>query len=139
MAENIKIDVDAFLKTFGKGKFFNVYWRVFDEAWVRRNVPANVPLKIAVAAATTVLTTVTLWYMLLFPAPYVDTLETASSDVPYSTYEALKPFHRSRADELFAQFWERRGDRDQAILVRASAGGGGGLARLARLAADYSN
>jgi WD40 repeat protein len=52
-------------------------------------------------------------------------LETASQDaeVAYSAYDALhKPFHRAQADNLLAQFFERRHERDQAILVRARAG-----------------
>jgi WD40 repeat protein len=113
-----------------------IYRRVFDETWVRRNMPASVPLRIAVAGTAFAAAIFALWYLFFFPRVYIDALETASNDVPYGAYGALnRPFHRGIANELLAQFWERRGDRSQAILVRARDGDWRGVASL--VGADY--
>jgi len=117
-----------------------VYRRVFNEAWVRERMPVNTVAIAAFAAAVAGIAAFAGWYLLLYPRPYVDQLETASKDVPYDAYAALqKPFLRARADDLFARFWERRGDRDAAIMVRArSAGQGDERRKLASLVgADY--
>ena len=85
------------------------------------------------ALAVVLLAVVPAWYLAIFPQPYIKALETASEDVQvaYNAYDALhKPLHRSEADDLLAQFFERRDDRDEAILIRARAGAGAKLADL---------
>ncbi|HEV3200661.1 MAG TPA: AAA-like domain-containing protein, partial [Bryobacteraceae bacterium] len=115
-----------------------VYRQVFDEAWVSEEMPSDVAWITRGAALLALLAILSLWYLLLFPKAYKQALETASNDVQvaYNAYDALhKPFHTAQADDLLAQFFERRGDRDEAILVRARAADGGKLAGL--IGADY--
>ena len=110
-----------------------VYGAVFDERWVREKMPSNTVWIASGAGAAVAACIFALWYLLVFPRPYVQALETASNDVQvaYNAYGALhRPLFQAKADELLAQFFERRENRDEAILVRARAGGGGHLASL---------
>ena len=115
-----------------------IYNQVFNDAWVQENMPADLKWIAPGVAGLVLLGAFSFWYLLVFPKPYVQALETAENDdvVAYNAYRALyKPFHRARADDLLAQFFERRDDRDEAILVRAR---GGDLTALSRLVGtDY--
>jgi WD40 repeat protein len=112
-----------------------VYGQVFGKAWVKENTPTNTAAWATVAIAS-LIAIFAAWYMFAFPRPYVEQLRTATNDVPYDAYTALqKPFHRAHADDLFEQFWERRGDRDQAILLAARTGQSKRLASL--VGTDY--
>ena len=115
-----------------------VYRHVFDEKWVREKMPSEVGWIAGISAALAIVASLPGWYWLVFPRPYVQALETASNDaqVAYAAYRALQgPVHRARADDLLAQFWERREDRDSAILVRSRAGKQSALAAL--VGTDY--
>jgi hypothetical protein len=83
-----------------------VYRQVFDEKWVREKMPSDVAWMVGASSAVAVIAILSVWYWLLFPRPYIQVLETASSDsqVAYTAYDALqKPFHRAQADDLLAQ------------------------------------
>ena len=115
-----------------------VYRQVFNERWVREKTPADRRLILRSEAVVALLAIFSAWYFVLFPRPYIQAMEIASEDeqVAYNAYDAFhRPFHRVRADDLLAQFFERRDDRDAAILVRARAGDGKGLAAL--IGPDY--
>jgi WD40 repeat protein len=110
-----------------------IYRQVFDERWVREKTPVDMRLIVGSATALVLVAIFSVWYVAIFPRPYVQALETASQDVQvaYNAYEALrKPFYRAKADDLLGRFFERRSSRDEAILVRARAGDGAKLAAL---------
>jgi WD40 repeat protein len=99
-----------------------VYKTVFNEAWVRERTPSDAPWITSTAAIVILAAIIASWYLFIFPKAYVQALESASNDteVAYQAYDHLrKPLHSSKADNLLAQFFERRDDRDSAILVRA--------------------
>ena len=113
-----------------------VYRRVFDEAWVRPRMPRDKAWAFAGAALLVLVAISSLWYSLLL-SRYVETLETASKDsqIAYDAYDELRGplyglIYSGRAEELLARFFERRGDRDGALLVRARAGDGKRLTEL---------
>lgn len=104
-----------------------IYREVFSDAWVHEKMPSDSARKIWVAMVLVAsgAAIFSLWYFVMFPVPLVRVLETAGNDIQvvYDAYDALnKPFHRAKAHDLLAQFWERRGDRDRSLLVRASIG-----------------
>jgi WD40 repeat protein len=110
-----------------------IYGTVFNERWLREKTPHHPAWTAGAVAAAALIMAFSAWYWLVFPRDSVQTLEFASADldVAYRAYDRLrKPLHRARADELLAQFFERRGHRDAAILVRAKAGDRAGLAGL---------
>jgi len=110
-----------------------IYRQVFTEKWIAEKMPTNLWLIAGSAAAVVLLGIFSFWYFVLFPKPYIHDLEASDSSVgtAANAYRALqKPFLRARANELYAQFWERREDRDAAILIRAKSGDRKGLAAL---------
>jgi hypothetical protein len=110
-----------------------VYQTVFNERWIREKTPLDLRLVLAAASAAMLVAIFAVWYLYLFPQPYIQALQTAYKDteVAYQAYDHLNyPFHRAEANELLAQFFERRNDRDSAIMVRARAGDLVGLSEL---------
>jgi WD40 repeat protein len=109
-----------------------IYGQVFNERWVREATPVDMRLIVGVAAALVLLAVLSVSYLAIFPGPYVQELEAASRDVQvaYNGYDALHRLHRGQSEDLLAQFFERRGDRDEAIMMRAKEGDGAKLAAL---------
>jgi WD40 repeat protein len=115
-----------------------VYQTVFNEAWVREKTPLDLRLVLAEGSVAVLLAMFAVWYRYVFPQAYIQTLQTANKDteVAYTAYDHLnQPFHRTQANELLAQFFERRNDRDYAIMIRARSGDLVGLSEL--IGSDY--
>ena len=95
-----------------------VYQTVFDEPWVREKTPRDTAKMVAAAAALVLLSISATWYLYVFPKAYIQPLETTTEEtVAYPAYESLnKPFHREKAADLLAQFFERRGDRSEDVV-----------------------
>jgi WD40 repeat protein len=100
-----------------------IYEKVFDERWLSGATPVRV-YHWASAGLGAVLA-VFLGY--LWPNTYVTAIDAAMDDVPTAAYRTLKrfPWYAARADELLAEFWDRRalrsefeGHRDESILYR---------------------
>jgi hypothetical protein len=130
MSGIVKLDAEQRLKVRNR-----IYRAVFDEKWVRDETPADWVKRTVAASAAVVVASSALWYFGAGASRHFEALETASADteVAYRAYDATK--YRPGSDEAFAQFWERRDDRDVAILVRAINGGGKSLTDL--VGSDY--
>src|SRR5215475_3512433 len=94
-------------------------------------MPVDRRQRIAVlSAAATLLIGFGVWYTLFLPREYIRVINTAADDVPMDAYNRLHrlPGFGGKADDLMAQFWERRavreeeeGNRDEALLSRLQA------------------
>jgi DNA-binding beta-propeller fold protein YncE len=106
-----------------------VYERVFTDQWARKATPVDWNRRLAVASAAMLLLSIGFWYGVLKPRQYIGPLQTALNDYPGTYYDALRryPWYAGKANELMAQFWERRalhhdgGGRDEALLERLQA------------------
>ena len=107
-----------------------IYESVFTPDWVKRVMPADWNRRIAVASSLMLLLAIGVWYFVLQARPYAAEIARASEDKPNVPYQKLRrlPFHQAKADELMAQYWERRAlqaeaseDRDRALLCRLVA------------------
>jgi hypothetical protein len=107
-----------------------IYESVFTPDWVKRVMPADWNRRIAVASSLMLLLAIGAWYLVLQARPYLGEIARASEDVPNVPYQNLRalPFYQGKADELMAQYWERRAlraeaseDRDRALLYRLVA------------------
>ncbi|MGH9836323.1 MAG: AAA-like domain-containing protein, partial [Blastocatellia bacterium] len=105
-----------------------VYERVFTEEWAKKAMPVDRRQRMAIlSAAATLLIGFGVWYTLFLPREYIRQLQSATDDYPGVAYAKLHrlPGFGGKADELMAQFWERRalreegmGNRDEALLSR---------------------
>ena len=109
-----------------------IYREVFDEDWIQNHLPAANYRAAAVGVLGTSAAALLLWYFVLWPRQYVRNLETALQDYPIAieSYQKLRahPLYRWRANEMFAQFWDRRArwaaaqaDRDRSLLCLLTA------------------
>lgn len=91
-------------------------------------MPADWSLCIAIASVVVLLLGVGVWYSIFLSYPYVNVLQTASEDyqVAFDAYTKLRriPGFGSKADELLAEFWDRRArlaesreNRDEALIL----------------------
>ncbi len=103
-----------------------IYQQVFDVEWVETTLPRDRVKWAVVTTAAACLLAFIVWYLLFLPKPYIQQLQLAKEDVPTEAYESLKniPGFSGKADELLAQYWDRRavraassGDRDRQILL----------------------
>lgn len=106
-----------------------LYERLFDDAWVRLKIPVDRARLVAAGTVAASLLALVVWFAVVAPQAPIDSLELAIEDyaVAEQAYAALSKnalFSQARADELFAQFWDRRaradafrGDRDGALLA----------------------
>jgi WD40 repeat protein len=104
-----------------------IYARVFSEEWAKSVMPRDWNRRVAVASVALLIVGFGVWYTQFLPRPYIVALQNASEDYPASTYAELHkiPGYASKADELLAEYWDRRaikfaatGDRDQALFAR---------------------
>jgi WD40 repeat protein len=104
-----------------------IYEQVFTERWAKDAMPANWNQRVAVASVVSLLMGFSIWYMQFLPRPYIEALQNASEDYPANAYTALQkiPGYAGKADELLAEYWDRRairfaatGERDLALFVR---------------------
>ncbi|MGH9753740.1 MAG: AAA-like domain-containing protein [Blastocatellia bacterium] len=105
-----------------------VYKRVFTDEWAKKAMPVDRRQRMAIlSAAAMLLIGFGVWYTLFLPREYIRGINNAADDVPMDAYNRLHrlPGFGWKADELMAQFWERRalreegeGNRDEALLSR---------------------
>jgi|GEM_PF-1904142 len=106
-----------------------IYERVFTDEWAKKAMPVDWNRRMAVAAVAMLVLGFGLWLEVLRPRPYINNLRNALDDyqVAIDNYNQLRrsPGYAGKADELLAQFWERRAlreenqeDRDKALLSR---------------------
>ena len=107
-----------------------VYEQVFTDQWAKKATPVDWNRRLAVASAVMLLLSIGFWYGVLKPLQQnVTPLQTALGDYPGRYYDALSryPWYRDKANELMAQFWERRalhdegGGREEALLEQLQA------------------
>ncbi|HKQ75601.1 MAG TPA: AAA-like domain-containing protein, partial [Blastocatellia bacterium] len=106
-----------------------VYERVFTSEWAKKAMPVDWNRRVAVTSTALLLLSVGLWYTAWKPLENVTPLQTAIDDYPGRYHEALRryPWYAGYADELLAQFWDRRAlrdegwGRDEALLERLQA------------------
>jgi WD40 repeat protein len=108
-----------------------IYKQVFTDVWARQSMPIDWTKRIAIASsAAVVLLSFLIGYLVFLPKPYVQALREATADYPEGPYKRLRgiPGFSSKADELLAQFWERRAiqaesreNRDEALVARLLA------------------
>lgn len=103
-----------------------VYERVFTDQWAKKATPAEWNRRMTLASAALMLIS----FGFLFPLQYANQIQNAKDDYPGLAYKQLRrfPWYRSKADELLAQFWDRRslqderqGNRDLALLEKIQA------------------
>jgi WD40 repeat protein len=105
-----------------------LYEKVFTAAWTRREMPADRTRQVIYGSAALMITAFLAVYGVILPELYARQLELATRDyrVAETAYRKLRsnPFARWPADELMAQFWDRRarsealeGDRDRALFA----------------------
>ncbi|MGH9890468.1 MAG: AAA-like domain-containing protein [bacterium] len=104
-----------------------IYERVFDERWLRESTTVHPYHWVSGALVGTMLVA---FFGYLWPNTYIIAINAAMDDVPYPAYQALKrfPWYVTRADEIMARYWDRRGlraefrgRRDESILYRLRA------------------
>lgn len=104
-----------------------IYETVFNPDWVKSEMPVDWSRWSAYTTAAASLALALIWYAVFQPRPYIEQINLAEEDyaVAAEAYSKLyaNPFSRFRANELMAQFWERRalkaavdGDRDRSLL-----------------------
>ncbi len=107
-----------------------IYEQVFTPDWVQRVIPVDWNRRIAIASSFMLLLAIGAWYLVLQARPYIKEIERAKDDVPNVPYQNLRrlPFYQGKADELMAQYWERRAlraeqlqQRDEGLLYRLRA------------------
>ena len=109
-----------------------IYERVFTDQWAKEAMPTNWSRRVAVASLAALVLGFGVWYEVLQPRPYIETLQTASEDyqVSYQAYQNLHSIfgYGGKADRLLAEFWDRRsvraqarGDRDTGLLATIQA------------------
>ncbi len=104
-----------------------VYEHVFTAEWAKKMMPVDWNRLMAVASSALLLASTGFWYAVLNPRQHIDTIRNAMNDYPGAAYVTLRrfPWYASTADELLAQFWERRAlrdegeGRDEALLMAA--------------------
>jgi hypothetical protein len=95
-----------------------VYERVFTDEWAKKAMPVDRRQRMAVlSAAATLLIGFGVWYTLFLPREYIRVINNAADDVPSDAYNRLHrlPGFGGKADELMAQFWERRALREECV------------------------
>jgi WD40 repeat protein len=107
-----------------------VYEHIFTDGWAKKAMPVDRRRQAIASAMALLLVGFGLWYTLFLPNEYVRQLQTAADDYPAVAYAKLHrlPGFGVKADELLAQYWERRalreerlGNRDKALLSRLQA------------------
>ena len=94
-----------------------IYERVFIAEWARKEMPVDWNRRQAVASAALLLLGISIgfWYAVLYPRQYIAPIQNAMDNYPGAAYASLRrfPWYAGTADELMAQFWERRALRDE--------------------------
>jgi len=107
-----------------------IYECIFTKDWVKEVMPVDWPRNIAAASITILIIGLAIWYTQFLPRPYIERLRAAVDDVPLVEYNKLKSFPGfiGKADELFAEYWDRRAlraesreKRDEGLLYRLKA------------------
>ncbi len=100
-----------------------IYERVLTDEWARKAMPADWNGRIAIASTVVLLLGIGVWYTALQPLQYIIALRTASDDYPLAAYTKLRriPGYADKADELLAEFWDRRALREEAKQNREEA------------------
>ena len=106
-----------------------IYEQVFTDQWAKKATPVDWNRRLAIASAAMLLLSIGFWYGVLKPRQYIGPIQTALNDYPDRYYDALHryPWYVGKANELIAQFWERRAlhdegeGRDEALLERLQA------------------
>lgn len=105
-----------------------VYERLFDHPWVRSNLPVDWARLTVAATLVTSALAVVYWFAFVEPRSWIEQLGVASEDyavaeLAYDALSANRLFPQEKADELLAQFWDRRArsasigeNRDEALL-----------------------
>jgi len=103
-----------------------IYERVFTDAWARRMMPADWNRRLAAASVALLVIGFGVWYTTFL----ITALRNANENYPWAAYNGLRliPGYGGKADELMAEFWERRAIRaedqrkkDEALLLRLQA------------------
>ncbi|MBD0304978.1 MAG: AAA-like domain-containing protein [Nitrospiraceae bacterium] len=85
-----------------------IYERVFTDQWAKEAMPANWSRRVAVASLAALVLGFGVWYEVLQPRPYIETLQTAREDyqVAYQAYQNLHSIfgYGGKADRLLAEF-----------------------------------
>ncbi len=114
-----------------------IYRQLFTDAWAKAAMPpverrVRSAQRLAMAAIVLLLVAAGLWLEVIYPRERINTLNQVLNDYKLAQvkYRELKrvPFYAGKADELMAQFYERRalrdeqlGKRDNALLWRLNA------------------
>ncbi|MGD2084612.1 MAG: AAA-like domain-containing protein [Candidatus Aminicenantes bacterium] len=107
-----------------------IYERTFTGEWIKEVIPTDWNRNIAIASMFLLFVGYAIWYALFLPKQYEDAIRLAQDDVPYSSYIQLREirFFSSKADNLFAGYWQRRAlrsvrreNRDQGLLYYLKA------------------
>jgi WD40 repeat protein len=123
----VKLDADRTLRVRNR-----IYERVFTSEWARRMMPPLLTQgqrRTIASVAALLLIAFGFWYTVFLPRPYIAALQAATDDYPAQAYNSLRriPGYGGKADELLAQFWERRAlrnngkGRDETLLERLQA------------------
>ncbi len=94
-----------------------VYERIFTDQWAKTATPVDWNRRLAVASVATLMLSIGFWYAVWNPRQYVAPLQNALDDYPGRYYDALHrfPWYAGKANELMAQFWDRRASRDETL------------------------
>jgi WD40 repeat protein len=107
-----------------------IYESTFTGKWVKEVIPIDWNRIITAAAVAVLLIGFVIWYTLILPKPYIETIRLAKYDVPTGAYDKLKkmPFSKTTAENLFADYWDRRallserqGNRDEGLIYHLKA------------------
>ncbi|MGH9850751.1 MAG: AAA-like domain-containing protein, partial [Blastocatellia bacterium] len=101
-----------------------VYERVFTDEWAKKAMPVDRRQRMAIlSAAALLLIGFSVWYAVFLPRELIRELQAATDDYPAVAYAKLRrlPGFGGKADELLAQFWERRALREEGVGARNEA------------------
>jgi WD40 repeat protein len=107
-----------------------IYEQVFTKPWAKEAMPANWNRRVGVASVVTLLLGFGAWYEVFLPRPYIKAIQAATEDYPAQAYAELHdiPGYASKADELLAEYFDRRAmeyeadaRRDESLLAHIAA------------------
>jgi hypothetical protein len=104
-----------------------IYARVFSSRWIKEVWPADWTMRVAMTAIVLLLLSPALWYELVYPRPYIDTLRMARAEeigLASAAYGRLRrvPFYGARADALWGEFGLRRAQGAIALDEQSNRG-----------------
>jgi WD40 repeat protein len=107
-----------------------IYEQVFTTHWVKKVIPTDWKRNITIASIAVILLVLVIVFWAILPLQYIETIRTARDDAPIPAYKKLQktPGFANKANDLFAEYWDRRAlrneagqKRDEAVLYRLRA------------------